>query len=391
VFTLSSSWADGAPAVVNLLVNGQVVVGNTPVYATNSSGASQEVSYTIPAGTVVNSVAVAYVNDFFRSTTEDRNLYVNSATLNGVDLQLGAGVYTPVDRPVQAGERLVAWNGPLTWSGAAVANAMAADQYAHSVTVDAGAGIDTVIYGGRFLNYNVSFISNDILISSKAGDFGPDALWNTERVLFDDKGQGFLYSVGGAGGVTQDGNNRVIDGGVGIDAVLYNGSRNDYTISRTAAGNYVVTHNGAGDADVLVNVERLVFRDQLLAVDINGDAGQAYRLYQAAFNRTPDIAGLGFQMSALDNGLTLGQVGDNFLHSPEFQATYGNLSNLQYVQQLYLNVLHRPGEDAGVQFHLANLNSGAIGRHDLLVQFSESPENQANVIGTIANGMVYTL
>ncbi len=384
VAILSGSWADGTPPIAQLLVNGQVVA-TASVWARVDNGASQELSYSIPAGTTVTSVSVVYANDLFRSTTEDRNLYVNSLTLNGKDLPLDQGTYTPEAHPVSPGERLMAWNGPITFSGALVTNAMAADTYANSVAVNGGGGLDTVIYTGRASQYDLAFSSGTISINSKAHDFGPDTLSNVERVLFDDNGG---WGGGGAASVTMDGNNSLINGGAGIDTVVYNGVRADYSISRTSGGNYTVQHGA--EADVLVNVERLTFSDATLAIDVNGNGGMAYRLYQAAFNRTPDIPGLGYQMNALDTTLSIFQVANNFLASPEFQRTYGNLSNQDYVQTLYHNVLHREGEPDGVAYHVHNLEAG-VPRYALLAQFSESPENQANVIGTIQNGMLYTL
>ena len=172
--------------------------------------------------------------------------------------------------------------------------------------------------------------------------------------------------------------------------MLYNGARADYTITRTSGGNYVVQHNTGPDADVLVNVERLVFTDATLAIDDRGTGGMAYRLYQAAFNRTPDVPGLGYQMNDMDTVLDIFQVANNFLNSPEFQSKYGNLSNEQFVRQLYQNVLHREGEPEGIAYHVNSLNNG-VPRFAVLAQFSESPENQANVIGAIEHGMLYTL
>lgn len=390
VAQLSGSQSEGQPPIAQLIVNGQVVA-TAAVWATVQSGASQLLSYTIPAGTVVNSVGIAYVNDLFKSDSDDRNLYVNSLSLNGVALSLNQGTYTPEAHPVQAGERLMAWNGPLIFSGATVTNAMNANTLGSNLTIDGKEGVDTFIYDGRFLNYTLGYGANgpnSMTVSSKTGGFGTDALFGTERIVFDDQG-----TKGGSGPLTiqQDGNTRVIDGGGGIDTVAYVGARSDYTITRSNGGNYTVQHNGFGDADVLVNVERVSFSNGNYALDVDGNGGQAYRLYQAAFNRAPDVGGLGYQMSALDNGLTLSQVADNFLHSPEFQATYGNLSNDAYVRLLYQNVLHREGEASGVAFHVHNLEVGATQRFDTLAQFSESPENQANVIGTIQTGMLYTL
>jgi len=69
--------------------------------------------------------------------------------------------------------------------------------------------------------------------------------------------------------------------------------------------------------------ERVNFSDGSLALDINGDAGQAYRLYQAALDRTPDAVGLGYWISALDGGTSLNTAAADFIASSEFQQLYG--------------------------------------------------------------------
>ncbi|HUR89745.1 MAG TPA: Ig-like domain-containing protein [Ramlibacter sp.] len=181
--------------------------------------------------------------------------------------------------------------------------------------------------------------------------------------------------------------NDTLDGGGGLDSAAYSGSWYSYNFNRTAEG---VVLQGPDGTDTLANIERLQFTDFHVALDIEGTAGQAYRLYQAAFDRTPDLGGLGYQMNALDQGLTLPQVAQNFINSPEFQATYGSLNNTQFVTQLYANVLHREPNPGGLAYHIARLESN-VSRADVLVGFSESPENKAALIGSIEHGMVYTV
>lgn len=190
--------------------------------------------------------------------------------------------------------------------------------------------------------------------------------------------------LGGFGG------NDTIDGGAGTDVAYFSGARANYTVTRTETGFTVSDSHGGEGIDTLANVERLQFADQWLALDIAGNAGSAYRLYKAAFDRLPDLPGLGYQMNALDTGLTLTQVAANFIASPEFQTTYGNVTDAQFVTLLYQNVLDRAPEPEGLDYHVARLANGAS-RADVLVGFSESPENQLNVIGTIENGMVFTI
>jgi Ca2+-binding RTX toxin-like protein len=198
--------------------------------------------------------------------------------------------------------------------------------------------------------------------------------------------------TGGAGNQTFTGGagNDSLDGGLGIDTAVFSGARSNYTITPTATGYTVKDNRGTDGTDTLVNVERLHFSDSNVAIDVAGIGGMVYRLYQAAFNRTPDLGGLGFQMKAMDDGLTIGQLAQNFINSPEFSATYGNLSDTQFVTQLYANVLHRTPDAGGLAAHTGSLVAGNT-RANVLVGFSESPENQAALIGVIQAGMTYTL
>jgi hypothetical protein len=171
-----------------------------------------------------------------------------------------------------------------------------------------------------------------------------------------------------------------------ITAAL-SGAHTQYTVAQGSSG---LTISGNGVTESLGNVDRVAFSDGYLAFDIHGDAGQAYRLYQAAFNRVPDVAGLGFNIHSLDVGLSLADVAQQFISSAEFQHTYGNPDDDAWVTLLYQNVLHRAPEQAGFAFHLWELSVG-LTRAQQLAEFSESPENQANVIGQIQNGIFYTL
>lgn len=139
---------------------------------------------------------------------------------------------------------------------------------------------------------------------------------------------------------------------------------------------------------MLSNVERIQFSDKTLALDISGNAGQAYRVYQAAFDRTPDNGGLKYWLSVLDGGAGLDTVASGFLGSQEFKTLYGSApSHADYVSRLYSNVLHRTPDQDGYDYWVNLLNSGQISNVVALVQFSESAENQLMVLGAIQDGI----
>jgi hypothetical protein len=100
----------------------------------------------------------------------------------------------------------------------------------------------------------------------------------------------------------------------------FSGNRANYTIVKTSTGVTVTDNVGQGGSVNVTNPGRLVFADAGVAYDLAGVAGQAYRIYQAAFNRTPDLGGLGYWIEQMDKGATLEAVAGQFITSAEFVA-----------------------------------------------------------------------
>lgn len=183
------------------------------------------------------------------------------------------------------------------------------------------------------------------------------------------------------------GNDR-LDGGTGIDVVRYGLASSNYKTARQADGSISVQKPGA-EIDVLVGVERAQFADRAVAFDVDGNAGRAYRIYQAAFDRTPDTEGLSFWIKAIDGGWSLLDVANGFVGSREFLALYGsNPDNAGYISKLYQNVLGRDGEPGGLAFWQGQMNNG-MSKAVVLANFSESQENIAGVAPVIMDGIWY--
>jgi hypothetical protein len=191
-----------------------------------------------------------------------------------------------------------------------------------------------------------------------------------------------------------NGGNDTIDGGAGRDFVAFwDRGQGDLQISGIGTDTVTVV-DLVGDlgTDTLTNIERIVFGfDGVLAIDINGNAGQAYRLYQAAFERAPDQEGLEFWINRLDRGEDdLTGVSRHFLASEEFIDTFGtedSVSNENFVELLYRHTLGREYEQAGYDYWIGRLASGDGTRRDLLAHFSESAENKDRVFDQISDGI----
>jgi hypothetical protein len=193
----------------------------------------------------------------------------------------------------------------------------------------------------------------------------------------------------------------VFFGGEGVDSLIYSGSKTNYSITASQtiwnpvtekgeAPGFFIRDNTGRDGDVQISeVERIVFSESAIGFDTNGVAGQAYRIYKAAFDRAPDLTGLGFWINAMDKGAALTGVAGGFIGSEEFQSRYGQASDMDFIKLLYENVLDRQPDAGGYAFWQDAMARG-LSREGLLIEFSDSEENKANVAGLIANGIEYT-
>ncbi|WP_374586729.1 DUF4214 domain-containing protein, partial [Pseudoduganella sp.] len=211
-----------------------------------------------------------------------------------------------------------------------------------------GAGIDTIDGSG---------LSKDLTLHLEAGHWdyvgGKGASITSAGQITVNYGSTFENAYGGSGNdklfgtagnnvlrggagndlITGNGGDDTIDGGAGLDTVNFAGKRADHSITATANGFSVGSSTGLAS---VTGVERLHFADGDKALDIDGKAGQLFRLYQAIFNRKPDEAGLGYWLKAVDNGTTMESVALEFTKSAEFAKMYGvNVSNKEMLTKIY--------------------------------------------------------
>ena len=214
--------------------------------------------------------------------------------------------------------------------------------------------------------------------------------WLLSTTLVDDKGAPVTGTAHDET-FTAHAGNQIVDGGAGRDTAGYLNKVADYTVSKIGKQVAVVDHSAGRDgSDLFTSIERIRFSDGAIAFDVDGSAGQAYRVYQAAFNRTPDQVGLGYWINRLDLGFSLDQVATGFVTSSEFKTLYGSApSNAELVNLLYQNVLHRAGDAGGVAYWNDVLDRNLVTVGQVLADFSESPENTAALVGVLDQGMAY--
>jgi hypothetical protein len=97
-----------------------------------------------------------------------------------------------------------------------------------------------------------------------------------------------------------------------------------------------------------------------------------FRLYRAAFNRSPDQSGDAFWTTMLGQGSSLNQVAAFITQSTEF-LPLAALNDHDFITQVYQNLFNRTPEQSGLDFWTALL-SGGTSRADVLTDLVSSPE-----------------
>ena len=110
---------------------------------------------------------------------------------------------------------------------------------------------------------------------------------------------------------------------------------------------------------------------------VPGNASNVGRLYTAAFGRAPDAQGLKHWDSLLDdNVINYRGVSELFVASDEFVSRFGSqLTNQEFIEELYFNVLGRYPDDAGLQYWSGVMEGNALSQADMLIRFADSDEN----------------
>ena len=196
-----------------------------------------------------------------------------------------------------------------------------------------------------------------------------------------------------------------VDGGAGIDRAIYQATRSEVGLVQLPDGSYQLSGDATG-SDNLRNIERIDFLDGKLVLDAEGiqiplagtlktpsqqpmdSADLVYRLYAAAFGRTPDEGGFVYWSKRILAGdINAEALAQQFRLAAEFKAAYGsNLTDRDYVDKLYSNVLERPSDIGGLDFWTSHLTGGTYNRDQMMVVFAVSSENIANTVDDITNG-----
>jgi len=221
------------------------------------------------------------------------------------------------------------------------------------------------------------------IIENAIGGSGNDKIIGNQADNKLNGGDGNDIIIGGGG-------KDIVDGGSGVDTIIFSSKLSNFTLAPAGTGFSIKDNVGSEGIATEINVEKLQFNDHTLTVESTPSEklAESYRLYKAAFNRVPDYEGLGFWYKAMEHGASLSSVADSFIHSNEFTSVYGAAStDANFLTLLYQHVLGRNPDQGGYNFWINALQTDS--RANVLIQFSESAENKAEIAGIISHGIIY--
>ncbi|MEN9395760.1 MAG: hypothetical protein RLZ81_290 [Pseudomonadota bacterium] len=259
--------------------------------------------------------------------------------------------------------------------------------------IDGGLGVDTVDYSASLGAVTVSLWEN-----KASGSDGLDSLTSIENAIgsaFADSLTGDAANntfVGGAG----DDN---IDGGNGLDYAIYGSPKSGFTVLQYGIKTLLIGSGASAEgSDTLIRVERLVFPDWSVALDMgtSQSGGQAALLLgavlgRAALSAKPEL--VGDVISLFDQGYSLQTLSGAVMRLPVWgdlaNPGHSSASNTQIAIYL-LTTVNGQAPDAGtLASALSSLNNDPQG--DFLWHLAASAANQTQIglTGLTQDGLLY--
>ena len=233
--------------------------------------------------------------------------------------------------------------------------------------VDGGAGFDTVVVLGKSTQFKIVTELGNTYIDSLSGASALTEraqLVNVEQVQFTDKTISLLVNdiIRGQAGTD------FFDGGVGIDTVVYSGP------------------------DYLISIERLQFSNAKLALDLDGNAGDAVKLIGGllGFKFIEDKSLVGVVLELLDQNYTKTQIASMGLTTQLYKTLAGSFGNEDFVKYVFNNVVGRAPYPNELDTYLKMLSQGST-QADLAVMAADTELNaiQINLVGLAQHGVAY--
>ncbi|MBX3616361.1 M10 family metallopeptidase [Nitrosomonas sp.] len=260
----------------------------------------------------------------------------------------------------------------------------------HETIWDAGGASDTIQYTGSIpslIDLNAthpSLIGQAVYVQANGVNLGSPIpnVWIADKVTIEN-------AIGGQGDDILVGNSsrNSLDGGAGIDTVRIETQYNQATLSKNTSGYTVKLNTDPSNEDTLVNIERAIFDDYHLALDLDGNAGEVAKLIGAVFGATfvNNTGYVGIGLSKTDEGLSYEQLA-------KFAIDATRLTDHdKIVTLLWHNLFGELPTDSEKSPYVEMLDDGDLSIGGLTVLAAESVINAENInlTGLVQTGLPY--
>jgi Ca2+-binding RTX toxin-like protein len=208
---------------------------------------------------------------------------------------------------------------------------------------------------------------------------------------FGTSGEDALFGGRGNDSFKGGGGNDSIDGGMGVDSAVFGTSSFNYVISRaTGSGPFSVRDKtGVDGIDTLTGIERIVFSDKRLAIDLDGNAGQVVKILGAVFGAATvaNKSYVGIGLSYIDTGMSYTDLMQLAIDA----RLGGRGSNADVVSLLYTNVVGSAPDAGSLTFYKTLLDNGTYTQGSLGVLAADTSINTANInlVGLALTGVEF--
>ena len=270
-------------------------------------------------------------------------------------------------------------------------------------------GIEANLTTGKLIDV---YGNEDTIISIEGvhgSSFSDKIIGNAvDNTFYGNDGNDFLQGLGGNDNLNGgNGNDTLIggpgsdylDGADGFDRAVYLLSLNNYKVIRNNGGSWNVNYTGSTSTtpvaerdgnDNMNRIERLVFADQVIALDLDGNAGTVAKVLGAVFGpdfvKNPFFVGIGIEY--LDNR---GHDYESLLGVAISAKLGATPTNKQVVDLLFTNVIgFTPSADQAAPY-VKMLDDKSYSVTALAKMAADTPFNTAavNLTGLASTGLPY--
>ncbi|WP_336485977.1 DUF4214 domain-containing protein [Methylobacterium nigriterrae] len=356
-------------------INGIQVGGTFTTGASFSDDAFQDIGLTGDFSWA-KQISVTFLNDAFVDSSQDRNLYVDSLTFNGLAYD-GADAAITLGGPNGTAAGLYGTGSTATFNVNGYSDAATLDASlfgALTFDVNSPGGQVYALYEG-LLARDPDPLSEGWVTLLEKGASLHDV---TQAILGSPEGQPHFNASDNAGYVEQLyqavlGRSGDAAGAQYWTAALNGGaSRADVADSFVFSAEHVAQLQPAFTTGVFVS---------------DPEAANVARLYYALLDRAPDAGGLQTWDAAAEGGTPLASIAQSFLSSPEYASLHPTpLTDTQYVEALYQGALGRTADAAGELYWVGALTANALTRAQVAVGIGESVEAFQHLTPSIESG-----